>query len=181
MKENANSKLWKCLCLATIAIGIAATPVVQAKSKSKSTAGNRARVVAHLELSGGPVTRMLLLKKGTREFLLLGLDSSPQVAILDVSVPDQPHTVTPAAGIGTMPVSELKVVADTLTLFGTPDRETASSSEPKEIRSLSGVTALVKDKAHGLIYVTNGDGLWIVKSKHTTDSDAIPDYYGGGG
>jgi hypothetical protein len=74
----------------------------------------------------------------------------------------------------------VKVVADTLTFFGTSDAP-VSGSNPKEIRSLSGVTASMKDKARGLIYVTNGDGLWIVKTKQQVELDAAVDSYGGGG
>jgi hypothetical protein len=184
MKENANCKVMKGLCrvaIAIVAVGIAAVPAVHAKPKPKNTTGNPANVVAHVELSGGPVTRMLLVKKDTKEYLLLGLDSSSQVAILDVNEPDQPRTIATAAGGAGAPGTELKVIADTLTLFGTSESETASSSGPNEIRSLSGVTAFVRDMVHGLIYVTNGDGLWIVKTKHRADADAIPDYYGGGG
>jgi hypothetical protein len=181
MRENAISKFGKCLCLAAVAIGIAATPAVHAKPRSKSTAGNPASVVAHVELSGGSLTRMLLVKKNSKQYLLLGLDSSSGVVLLDVSEPGQPRTIAAAAGATGAPSAELKVIADTLTLFGTAEAETVASSNPKEIRSLSGVTAFMKDKARGLVYATNSDGLWIVKSKHKADADAVPDYYGGGG
>jgi hypothetical protein len=180
MKENASSKLWKDLCraaIAIVAIGIAAASAVHARPKSKSTAGNSANVVAHVGLSGGPVSRMLLVKKDSKEYLLLGFDSSTNVAIMDVSEPGQPRTIDMAAGAGGAPATELKVVADTLTVFGTSDAETASSSKTKEIRSLSSVTALIEDKANGLIYVTIGEDLWIVKTKHRADADAVPDYY----
>jgi hypothetical protein len=184
MKENANSKFSKGLgraAIAIVAIGIAAAPAVHAKPNSNKRADNPANVVAHVELSGGPVTRMLLVKKNGKEYLLLGLDSSARVAILDVSEPGQPRTIDTAPGAAGAPSTEVKVVADTLTLFGTSDAETASSSNPKVIRSLSGVTAFIKDKVHSLIYVTNGDGLWIVKTKQGADAAAAPDYYGGGG
>jgi hypothetical protein len=162
--------------IAIVATGIAAAPSVHAKPNSKNTAGNPANVVAHIELSGGPATRMLLIKKNGKEYLLLGLDSSSHVAILDVSKPSQPRTMDTVAGAAGAPVTELKVVADTLTLFGTSDAESAVSAGPKEIRSLSGVTAYLKDKAHGLIYVTNGDGLWILKTKEQADNEA--QFYG---
>jgi hypothetical protein len=184
MKENVNSKFSKGLCraaIAIVAIGIAAAPAVHAEPNSKRPVGKLANVVAHVELSGGPVTRMLLVKKNSKEYLLLGRDASSQVAILDVSEPGKPRTIATTAGAAGAPAAELRIVTDTLTLFGTSEAETAASFDPKEIRSLSGVTAFIRDKAHGLIYITNGDGLWIVKTKHRADADAVPDYYGGGG
>jgi len=112
-----------------------------------------------------------LVKKNGKEYLLLGLDSSSHVAIVDVSEPSQPRTMTVAGASGAT-ATELKVVAETLRLFATSEAESAASAGPKEIRNLSGVTAYVKDKAHGLIYVTNGDGLWILKTKEQADNEA---------
>jgi hypothetical protein len=179
MRKNVTgrfSEALRCAAIATVATGIAATPSVHAKPNSKTTAGNPANVVAHVELSGGPATRMLLLTKNGKEYLLLGLDSSSHVAILDVSEPSQPRTMDTVAGTSGAPATELKVVAETLRLFATSEAQSAASAGPKEIRSLSGVTAYVKDKAHGLIYVTNGDGLWILKTKEQADNEA--QFYG---
>jgi hypothetical protein len=185
MKENANRKLSKSLCrsaIAIVAIGIAAAPAIHATPNSNKTADKRTNVVARVQLSGGPVTRMLLVKKNGKEYLLLWLDSSTDVAVLDVSNPRQPRPMDKAARTTGAPSAEVKVVADTLTLFGTLDAGTASGSSPKEIRSLSGVRASMTDKARGLIYATNGDGLWIVKTDERMEADAPPpDYYGGGG
>ncbi len=181
MNQSRNKNIFKGLCrtaIAVVAIGIAAAPVIHAKPKSKSREGNLTNVVAHVELAGGPVTRMLLVQKSGKEYLLLGLDSSERVAILDVSEPGKPRAID-ATAPAQSPATEVKLVADTLTLFGRSDTETTAPSSPKEIRNLTGVTAFMKDKAHGLIYVTNGDGLWIVKTKQKADADATPDYYGG--
>jgi hypothetical protein len=182
MKENANSKLSKGFCrsaIAIAAIGIAAAPAIHAGPNSNKASDKPANVVAHVQVSGGPVTRMLLVKKNGNEYLVLGLDSSTNVAILDVSKPSQPHTIDTAARAAGAPSAEVKVVADTLTLFGTSALGTGSGSNSKEIRSFSGVTASMTDKARGLIYVTNGDGLWIVKTKQRVETDAALDNYGG--
>jgi hypothetical protein len=175
MKANASSKLSKGLCRAAIAIatiGIAAAgPVVHATPNSDKPTN----VVAHVQLSGGPRTRMLLVKKDGKEYLLVGLDSPASVAVFDVSNPGQPRTIDITSGVGGSPTAEVKFVADTLTLFGGSDAGTASSSKSNEMRSFSGVTASMKDKARGLIYVTNGDGLWIVKTKQKVEEEAIVD------
>ena len=182
MRKNVTGRCSEALRRAAIAIvivGVAAAPAVPAKGSSKTTSGTPPNVVAHVQLSGGPTTRMLLVRKNGREYLLLGLDSSPHAAVLDVTQPSQPRPVETVAGAAGAPAIELKVIADTLTLFGTSDTESAASAGPKEIRSLSGVTAFVKDKAQGLIYVTNGDGLWILKTKERADDEV--QYYGSAG
>jgi hypothetical protein len=179
MRKNVTGRCpeaLRCAAIGIVATGLAATPSVHAKPHPYTTAGNPANVVAHVDLSGGPATRMLLVKKNGKEYLLLGLDSSSHVAILDVSEPGQPRTVDTVAGATGAPATELKVVAETLRLFATSEAESAASAGPKEIRSLSGVTAYVKDKAHGLIYVTNGDGLWILKTKEQAHNEA--QFYG---
>jgi hypothetical protein len=183
MKANASSKISKSLyraAIAVAAIGLgAAGPAVQAKPNPNKGEDKPANVVAHVQLSGGPVTRMLLVKKEGKQYLLVGLNSTAGVAVFDVSNPDQPRTIDTTSGATGAPSAEVKVVADTLTLFGSSDAGTASSANSKDMRSFSGVTASMKDKARGLIYVTSGDGLWIVKTKQKISEEAIVDNYGG--
>ncbi len=179
MRKSVKTKSSQVLlraAIAVVALGITAVPAAHAKPNSNDSVGKPANVVAHLELAGGPATRMLLVKKNGKEYLLLGIDSSSHVAILDVSEASRPHALDTVAGATGAPATELKLVADTLMLFGTSDAESAASSGPKELRSLSGVTAYVKDRAHGLIYATNGDGLWILKTRERADDEA--QYYG---
>ena len=101
MKENANIPLSTRICRAAVAIfaiGIALATTVHANAKPNKDAGNTpANVVAHLELSGGSVSRMLLIKKNNKEYLLLGFNSSSPVAVFDVSDPGQPRTIDAAA------------------------------------------------------------------------------------
>jgi len=183
MNANTSNKLSKGFYRAAIAIaaiGIAAaSPAIQAKPNPNKGEDKPANVVAHVQLSGGPVTRMLLVKKEGKEYLLVGLDSTASVAVFDVSNPDRPRTIDTTSSATGAPSAEVKVVADTLTLFGSSDAGTASSANSKDMRSFSGVTASMKDKTRGLIYVTNGDGLWIVKSKQKVEEEAIVDNYGG--
>jgi hypothetical protein len=182
MKGNARNNLSKGFyraAIAVAAIGIALAGPVHAKPNSNKGEDKPANVVAHVQLSGGPVTRMLLVKKEGKEYLLVGLDSPASVAVFDVSNPDRPRTIDTTSGAPGAPSAEVKVVADTLTLFGSSDAGTASSANSKDMRSFSGVTASMKDKARGLIYVTNADGLWIVKTRQRVEEDAIVDNYGG--
>lgn len=182
MKGNAGNSLSKGFyraAFAVAAIGIALAGPVHAKPNSNKGEDKPANVVAHVQLSGGSATRMLLVKKDGKEYLLVGLNSPATVAVFDVSNPDRPRTIDTTSGATAAPSPEVKVIAETLTLFGSLDEGTASRSDSKEIRSISGVTASMKDRARGLVYVTNGDGLWIVKTKQRVEEDAIVDNYGG--
>ena len=121
----------------------------------------------------------LLVKRNGKEYLALGLDSSAQVAIVDVSDSRRPHALDSAAPAPGKPGAEINVLADNLSLFGKSDAAAPASPDPKELRSFSGVTAFVIDAAHGLIYATNNDGLWIVKTSRQAADDARADNYGG--
>jgi len=181
VKSNASRSLSKWIhpvAVAIFAIGFGVTPAVYAGPHAKDQAGTPANVVAHVELSSASVTQMMLVKKNGDQYLLLGLDSST-VAIMDVSEPSRPRRIATATGAAGPPAAELKLVADTLTVFGTSDADSAASAIPKEIRNLSGVTAFIRDKTHGLIYAANRDGLWIVKTRGQAAQDDADS--GGGG
>jgi hypothetical protein len=179
MNANASGMLSKGFHRAAIAIAAIGVAAVGSAVQAQPNSDKPANVVAHVQLSGGPVTRMLLVKKEGKEYLLVGLNSTAGVAVFDVSDPGQPRTIDTTSGAGRAPSAEVKVVADTLTLFGSSDAGTASSANSKEMRSFSGVTASMKDKVRGLIYVTNSDGLWIVKTKQKVEQETIVDNYGG--
>jgi hypothetical protein len=171
------------MTLAIAAMGITATltaGAAQAGGNSSKNTDGPANLVGHVTLTGGNVTRMLLVKRNGKEYLVLGLDSSAQVAMVDVSDPRHPQSQDAAAPAPGKRSTELNVVADTLTVFGKSETATPASADPKEIRSLSGVTSFLVDNAHGMIYAANNDGLWIVKTKRQAAEDAQPDYYYGG-
>ena len=166
------------MTLAITAMGIAATltaGAAQAGGNSSKNTDGPANLVGHATVTGN-VTRMLLVKRNGKEYLMLGIDSSAQVAMLDVSDPRRPQSLAAGAPAPGKPSTEINVVADTLTVFGESETATAASAEPKEIRSLNGVTAFLVDKAHGLIYAANNDGVWIVKTKRQAAEDAPADY-----
>lgn len=179
MKDHQSRKLVRTICSATlglIAIGIVAAPAVLAKPNSKSAAGAPANVVAHVNVPGGAVKQMLLVRKSGREFLVLGLDSASGIVVFDVSDPGKPRAIITSALASQAAPSELTLVADTLALFG--DSAAAPHRDIKEIRSLAGVTASIK--VRGLIYAANSDGLWIVKTREKAAADnSVPDSYGG--
>jgi hypothetical protein len=172
------SKTPLAITLAIAFAAIATTPAAQAGGNSSKDTDGPANLVSHVALTGGNVTRMLLVKRNGKEYLVLGLESSAQVVMVDVSDPRRPHALDSAAPAPGKPGAELNVVADTLSVFGKSDAATPASADPKELRNISGVTAFLSDNAHGLIYAASNDGLWIIKTSRQANEDARPDYYG---
>jgi hypothetical protein len=168
----------------TLAIAAAFTvaPAARAAGNSSKNTDAPVNTVSHVAMSSGNVTRMLLVKRHGKEYLVLGLDSSAQVAMLDVSDPSRPRSIDSAAPAPGKSASEVTIVADTLTLFGKSDEANANSGTrasagPKELRNLPGVTTFLIDNAHGLIYAANNDGLWIVKTNWQAAMDSRADSY----
>jgi hypothetical protein len=165
-----------------IAAAFTAAPAAQAAGNSSKNSEAPVNTVSHVAMNTGNVTRMLLVKRNGKEYLVLGLDSSAQVAMLDVSDPRRPRTIDFAAPASGKSAGEVSIVADTLTLFGKSDEAASgagnrASAGPKELRSLPGVTAFLVDSAHGLIYAANNDGLWIVKTNWQAAMDSRADSY----
>jgi hypothetical protein len=174
--RRCTTKTVLAMTLAITAMGITAPPAAQAAGNASKNTDSPANVVGHVTVAGGNVTRMLLVKRNGKEYLVLGLDSSTQVAMVDVSDPRHPQNLDSAAPAPGKPAIEVRVIADTLSVFGKSDAATPASGDRKELRSFSGVTAFLIDNGHGLIYAANNDGLWIVKTKRQADDEA--QFYG---
>jgi len=170
------------------AIGIAAAPSMFAKPKTKKAVVSNVGVIAHLQLDGGTATRMLLMEKNGRDYLYVGGGSASGVCILDVTKPAAPRRIEKFAGAGSAQAADFQLVGDTLAVTSGTGEASASSSDvtgrsvtivntsdpanPQPIQTFSGVTSVVADNARGLIYLSNGEGLWVVQAKQQQKADA---------
>lgn len=168
-----------------LALGILFSPAAEAGGASKKPKATD--VVAHTVIPGGPVTRMLLVKGGGKRFLLLGFSSPASVEVLDVTDSSQPQALDVRSGGSSTSAKYIELVAETLSAFGEASAGSSGTTgaEPEEIQRFSGVKAFVVDKERQLIYVTNDEGLWIVKTKRKQrfddDEAKAAEFYGGGG
>ena len=170
------------------AIGIAAAPSMFAKPKAKKAVASNLGVIAHLQLDGGTATRMFLMEKNGKDYLYVGGGSASGVCILDVTKPAFPRKLEKFAGAGGAQAADFQLVGDTLAVTSRTGEASASSSDvtgrsvtivnttdpanPQPIQTFSGVTSVVADNARGLIYLSNGDGLWVVQAKQPHKADA---------
>jgi len=170
------------------AIGIAAAPSMFAKPKAKKATESNLGVIAHLQLDAGTATRMFLMEKNGKDYLYVGGGSANGVCILDVTKPAAPRKLEKFVGAGSAQAADFQLVGDTLAVTSSTGEASASPSDvagrsvtivnttdpanPQPIQTFSGVTSVVADNARGLIYLSNGEGLWVVQAKQPQKAEA---------
>jgi len=152
-----------------------------------ATGSEHIRVVGHLPLQGMHVNQMFVQQRGSKVYLFLHRPTRQAYALVDVTKPDKPVLVSrdtlkesgssqlegPAPGsvfaITVTPENASESQASTATL-PTETVQFVDMSDPKNAKSVQtfkGVTSIYPDDARKLVYLVNGDGLWIV-SHHMT-------------
>ncbi len=140
-----------------------------------------ATVIAHLPLPQATGNQMLLQKQEGKRYLYVQQASKQGFMIVDVSKPEKPNLLKRTAESSQATAGNLEMVSPDVAIAEAPEKkpDTLASSNhptetvrvldlsdphnPKTIQEFTGVTSLLPDGAHGLIYLTNNDGLWILR------------------
>lgn len=164
------------------------TPGASAKHRAAKSAPQPASVIAHLPLPGAAVSQLDLQQHGNKQYLYVERASKEGFAIVDVTKPDQPNVIKREAWPNQASAGKLQMVGARLALAEAPDSsaaETIPSTEtltvldlsdpanPRTILTFSGVTSTLADDARSLVYITNSEGLWILK--HQSEQEMPPD------
>jgi hypothetical protein len=164
--------------VAAFAFFMAMSPGASAKHRASNAAQPPATIIAHMPLTGASVSQLVLQQRGSKQYLYLQQASKDGFAIVDVTRPGQPNVLRSQAWPNEASAGKLQMVAGRLALAEAPDSpstETISRTEtlkvldlsdpanPQTILTFSGVTSTLVDDARNLVYVTNSDGLWILK------------------
>jgi hypothetical protein len=150
------------------------------KPASKST-DVPATVIAHLPLPQASGNQMLLQKEKGKEYLYIQQAATQGFMIVDVSKPELPtllkRTASSASG-------NMEMVSPNVAITEAPDKTptTLTSSShptetlrvldlsdprnPKTLETFNKVSSVLPDGGHGLIYLTNNDGLYILRYNH---------------
>ncbi|MGB8521541.1 MAG: hypothetical protein WCD43_01125 [Candidatus Acidiferrales bacterium] len=163
---------------AVLAIFAAISPGASAKHRAVKPAPEPASVIAHLPLTGASVSQLVLQQHGSKQYLYVEQASKEGFAIVDVTKPDQPNVVRSESWPNESSTGRLEMVAGRLALAEASETavvETVSRTEtlkvldlsdpanPRTILTFSGVTSTLADDARNLVYITNSEGLWILK------------------
>jgi len=168
--------IWACM-VPMVAVGF-----VYAKDGSSSKATDLpATVIAHLPLPQATGNQMLLQKENGKEYLYVQQASKLGFMVVDVSKPDRPSLLKRTAQTSQATAGNMEMVSPDVAIAETPEKKpnTLTNSthptetvrvldlsdprNPKTLQEFNGVTSILPDGNHGLIYLTNNEGLWILR------------------
>ena len=154
-------------------------------------------IVGHVVLSGKPTRQMFLQQEGRRAYLYVRQTSQQGYTFFDVTKPERPKLLNQVSQ------GNLTILDSGLAISETPDTASSSRSvvnagrggsrtpesvrvldvsnpaHPRTVQTFEGVTSIVRDDPRSLIYVANGDGIWILSHREVlrrhlcSSSDAI--------
>lgn len=171
------------------AIGVCATvlAVIVSYSASATDAPPKkptdvpATVIAHLPLPQATGNQMFLQRQEGKNYLYVQQASKQGFMVVDVSKADKPNLLKRTAAPNPATAGNLEMVSPDVAIAKAPDMtpNTLSSNNhptetirildlsdphnPKTLQEFNGVTSVLPDGGHGLIYLTNNQGLWILR------------------
>jgi hypothetical protein len=167
--------------LAFALLCLAITPASAAEKSATVPTDVPANVIAHLPLPQGTGSEMLLQKENSKQYLYVQQAAKQGFMIIDVSRPEQPSLLKRTAESNQPTAGDLQIVSPDVAIAENPEKtpETVTSSNhptetvrvldlsdprnPKTLETFNKVTSLLPDSRHGLIYLTNNEGLWILR------------------
>jgi hypothetical protein len=139
-----------------------------------------ATVIAHLPLPQATGSQMLLQRQNGKQYLYVQQAAKQGFMIVDVSKPDNPsllkRTAEQSATAGNLDIVSPDVaIAEapektptTLTNSNHPTEtvrvlDLSDPRNPKTLETFNKVTSILPDGNHGLIYLANDEGLWVLR------------------
>lgn len=182
-----------------LALVVLVLPICAGASTGDFYTSYEAKIVGHVTLSGMPTHQMLVQQEGRKAYLYVRQGGQQGYTIFDVSKPDRPKAVNHVSQNNLTMVAPGLAISETRDISGSsrPGATSGSSqgtsttpesvrvidvrnpAHPRTIQTFEGVTSILRDDGRGLIYVANGDGIWIlshheVQRRHLcSSSDAI--------
>jgi hypothetical protein len=141
-----------------------------------------AKVIAHLPLQEAAGSEMLLQTKGDKHYLYVQKASKQGFTVIDVTKAESPSLLNLAAASNDATAGKLELVGPDVGLAEVPDKgakgvvrsadnptetvkilDLTDPAHPKVLQTFTSVTSMLPDGSRGLVYLTNNEGLWILK------------------
>jgi LVIVD repeat-containing protein len=143
-----------------------------------------ATVIAHLPLPQATGSQMLLQRENGKHYLYVQQAGKQGFMVVDVSNPEKPNLLKRTAESNQSTSGNLALVSPDVAIAEAPEKTptTLTSSSrptetvrvldlsdprnPKTLETFNKVTSILPDGGHSLIFVTNNEGLWILRYNH---------------
>ncbi len=143
-----------------------------------------ATVIAHLPLPQATGNQMLLQRENGKQYLYVQQAAKQGFMIVDVTKPEKPSLLKRTAESNQATSGNLEMVSPDVAIAEAPEKtpSTLTSSNhptetvrvldlsdprnPKTLETFTKVTSLLPDGGHNLMYLTNNEGLWILRYNH---------------
>ena len=143
-----------------------------------------ATVIAHLPLPQAAGNQMLLQKQDAKQYLYVQQAGKQGFMVVDVTKPEKPSLLKRTAESNQATSGNLEMVGPNIAIAEAPEKTptTLTSSNhptetvrvldlsdprnPKTLETFNKVTSILPDGAHSLVYLTNNEGLWVLRYNH---------------
>jgi hypothetical protein len=143
-----------------------------------------ATVIAHLSLPQATGNQMLLQKENGKQYLYVQQAGKQGFMIVEVTRPEKPTLLKRTAESNQATSGNLEMVSPDVAIAEAPEKTPATLTStnhptetvrvldltdprnPKTLETFNKVTSLLPDGVHGLIYLTNNEGLYILRYNH---------------
>lgn len=140
-----------------------------------------ATVIAHLPLPQATGSQMLLQRENGKQYLYVQQASKQGFMIVEVTKPELPTLIKRTAQANQATSGNLEMVSPDVAIAQAPEKtpgmltsnehpmetvrvlDLSDPKNPKTLETFNNVTGILPDGGHGLIYLTNNDGLWILR------------------
>jgi hypothetical protein len=140
-----------------------------------------ATVIAHLPLPQATGNQMLLQKENSKQYLYVQQAGKQGFMIVDVTAPERPNLLKRTAESNQSTSGNLQIVSPEVAIAEAPEKtpttvtsnahatetvrvlDLSDPRNPKTLETFNKVTSILPDGGHGLIFVTNNEGLWVLR------------------
>ncbi len=167
-------------------------PKAVAKPRHTKAADPLVAIVAHLPLQEGPARQMFVLEHNRKQYLYIEQVPKGGFAVVDVTDPAHPNIIKKVAWPKDAPAGELQLVGSNLLLFTAQEQSSGAApalnlptafvglldlsdpANPRRLYGFTGVTSILAEDGRNLIYITNSEGLWILRQRQKQEQPAEP-------
>ncbi len=138
-------------------------------------------VIAHLPLPQATGSEMLLQKEEGKQYLYVQQASKQGFMIVEVTKPETPSLLKKTAQQSQQTAGNLEMVSPDVAIAEAPEKtpttltsnshptetvrllDLSDPANPKTLETFNGVTSILPDGRRGLIFLTNDQGLWVLR------------------